>query len=727
MGLSERQEKRHKNRIAEYNLNLPCYVSEIRKLDPIVLDGNILAYIEDLIKLLIKIREFEWFEEPADDDINFNGRNVSFTLGCKYCGQKNIGAFELIIHIMDMNKHVSLTGRCMFKLRKLRDKASSAYTSFLNEERAILERNGFFERIVLENILNFYLITKSFHQLTTRYVNSLSALGCLPSTIVARGALDLLKELGWLMSRAQCVKSNPNSNMILMYKVHKLCYKIEDSIFDLSDNALKHAKIRFGSKCTVPENRNFFSVRPPVVPQHVPHTIGPFQNPPPVAMNILHNQALHPTGAPVFRTNYPINRPIVRHPIPSPYPPPLMSLRLPCPPPDFRRPPPFPPNRATLPPLHNTVQPNIPPLHNTVQHNVLPPLSTSGTAENPIFSATVKQFLKEPKLDGLIEDGNTLKHFPKCTTITAELERALHDMSYNVKVSCFGIKITGVGYEEDNINLYVNDGEKTKTDESIKLLYDGLTDFFAQNVDDWMILTKKEDGVRSYLTVKNHCESISCRISFASEIYCANTRLIQYYLKSFPICQRIFFYVLEFTKLMEMDLPRYVCITLVIFWLQMKDEAPSVAKLQADLTEEEWCGNWLVNFVPKTRSELKLQDCEIDFRKHASDFFLFYGCKFSFSESIVSPHDGSVLNRRDFSAGNESRLPQRHYKSYLEHASREDRTAPRFNNTTPMCVQDLLDLSINIAATITPRDTDKFVRICKMAYECCMSEELGAN
>ncbi|XP_055626453.1 uncharacterized protein LOC129768688 [Toxorhynchites rutilus septentrionalis] len=238
--------KKHKKRIATFNLSLPCYAAEIRKLDPIALDNNMLAYLETLINMLTKMVQKEKIQYPWNDEIDFHDRNVSFAIGCNYCKKPDTSAFGFMVHIMDTNQHNSVDKR-MKKLRTVRDTLMTNYATFLNEEREILQRNGF-DRPVLENMLNFYFITQLFVQVTARYKKSLNYLGCSPSTIVARGALDLLKELGDLISRAKCVESKPNIDKILMNRGHKLFYQIEDMTFSSAGGALTYAETNF-EKC----------------------------------------------------------------------------------------------------------------------------------------------------------------------------------------------------------------------------------------------------------------------------------------------------------------------------------------------------------------------------------------------------------------------------------------------------------------------------------------------
>lgn len=155
----------------------------------------------------------------------------------------------------------------------------------------------------------------------------------------------------------------------------------------------------------------------------------------------------------------------------------------------------------------------------------------------------------------------------------------------------------------------------------------------------------------------------------------------------------------------------------VSFQNSQKSQEPSFFKIPFSQTA------WLINFAPKSADQLKLKDCETDLRKSATDFFQFYGTQFSFKDSVVCPQIGLAINQSDFFAENDWRMPLKRYKTYLEACQaaagaggQDAKNIVRFV-TTPMCVQDLLELTTNISRAVNGADTDKFVRLCKMAYE----------
>lgn len=346
----------------------------------------------------------------------------------------------------------------------------------------------------------------------------------------------------------------------------------------------------------------------------------------------------------------------------------------------------------------------------------LPPLNQTGTADCPVLSADALHFLKQPQLDSLIENGNVLTHFDKSSVIASEIVAALKKVAPIARVECFGAKVSGVGYEEDNVNLYVDDGRHPKKPECVKEMLDTLKNFFTDNSAEWAIQNIHEADIRTHLTVKNVCESVSCRITFASEIYCFNSKLIRYYVETYPMYQKLCYFVQEFVKLIDLDLNRYIIIILVLFYMQKRDFLPTVAQLQSKLPEEKLSDHWLINFVPRKPDQFKLEPLETDLRKSATDFFKFYGVQFSFQESVVCPQIGLALNRTDFLTENMWRMPLKRYKAYIEQSQAGGDSFPQFE-VTPMCVQDPLELTFNVASQVSSADTGKFAQMCKLAYE----------
>lgn len=745
----------HRNRNAAYHFQLPAFVKMVRRANAVpILDSNTVNLLEALTDLLAQIAEFDGYRPPSMDELDFNGLDVSFSFGCKYCDEKQFDVMQALDHIMTDEHPQPKSHKRAKKLERFRIGATNHYRTFLLQKHQLMIRNQLLKSS-LDRMIDFYLITKSFLKMTSRYLASLRILEVVPSMIVARGVIELLTQIDSFLTRAKCIESVPEFSAIMSHLIKfDVKFVSKGRAFDEVLPAMNHAAYSSGLKTDYipPVERNIFSL------------------PPPIASTLPHPTAL--VGSPIIYNNQPVAPPTPNGLPPSIPPftagPPIRMMPAPPPPLPIRSHPvmavplmpmhvvnieqqriqqmlfnpsamgiPQQATRATMvfeqqkltfqappPPLPDHVGgatrgngiPDLPPIFNNSPQQ-LPPLNQTGTMEHPLLSDDLKRFLVNPQLDSLIENGNYLVTFSKSSVIPGELANVLKVVTPDVKVECFGAKVSGVGYEEDFINLYVNDGKKPKTAESVKLLFNELVAFFTANSDEWVIQNTEEAGIRTHLTVKNNCENLCCRISFDSEIYCSNSKLIRYYMTTFPMCQKLCYFVQEFLKWIDLDFSRYVIVVLVIFYLQRRDFLPTVAQLQSNLPQEERCGPWVINFVPMRPEELKLKDCETDLRRNAIDFFRFYGHQFSFKDSVVCPQLGLAINQLDFFAENDWRMPLKRYKSYLEECKAQGTENVIRFNITPMCVQDLLELTTNISQGIRVVDAGKFIRLCQKAHE----------
>ncbi|XP_062542959.1 uncharacterized protein LOC134210735 [Armigeres subalbatus] len=739
--ISQRKLLKHRGRNVAYHFQLPAYVQIIRRLNAApLLDLNMVTLLEVLLDRLQKLADFNSYRPPDISEVDLRQQKVAFTFGCGFCNEKGFNARQSLEHVMNV-EHNQLNHRQMKKLQRFKKTSTDNYQEFLFRRHEMMGKNNL-QPHLLDGLFDFYVMTKNFLKMTTRYLSSLSKLEWAPSIIVAQGVLDLLNMIDLLLTKSKCIESVPRFTTILQQLLPgELRFVGNGKIFDHIQSAIDHVALGSGLKMAPPAQgfQNVFTL-PPI-------GNGSFYQLPP---NMLVGPPIVAgPGIPAFTTNPPV-RMLPPPPIHLP-PPPMMSasmMRLGI---DmqmisigtqqqqrqqfvhqqqllfnpsvmrmtnqqqqmaFQQPPPqIPPPMS--PTGTNTIAP-IAPIDKR-----LPPIHQTGSVDCPTLSSELLQFLTNPNVDSLIENGNNLIFFAKSSVIPCEIKSALKAIAPDVRVECFGAKVSGVGYEEDSVNLYIDDAKYPKTAESVKEILDALKAFFIDNNDEWVIQNIQEADVQTHLTVKNTCENISCRVTFAGEINCHNSTLIHYYVKSFPMYQKLCYFVQEFIKLGGLDLNRYIIIVLVLFYLQKRDYLPTIAQLQSKVSDKKIIGNWLVNFIPRKPEEMKLKPCETDLRKSASDFFLFYGKQFSFQESVVCPQIGLALNRTDFLVENMWKMPLKQYKVYVEECMAKDVAAGNsFDQfaVTSMCVQDPLALTTNIASQVTSEDTGKFTQLCHTAY-----------
>ncbi|XP_058462464.1 uncharacterized protein LOC131437255 [Malaya genurostris] len=704
-----RSSLRHQRRVQVYSLQLTAYINVVRQVGTMaVLDSNMVVLLEALTDLLSDSK-FSHFQVPDDDENDFNNHDMRMVLTCRLCEWNASSAFQLLTHLMVERYHQNISK----KSNKISKRVISGYETFIREECAILEKRNFPPQ-TLDCILDFYFMTKSFLRITSRYLNSLQKLKYQPSTIIASGVSELLTEIDLLVSNAQCIESVPEYNSLLLSdKTWEIRYLFQNQLYN--DATQITEKLRLNKPNCFQADRNIFSQPPPA------HYQGSVLIMNSNVANGPNQQAFHPNIVP-FRT----------------VPPPRMmssvvdfqrmQLPVPCMQPPMR--PPIIGGHHVFQPISNAQQPrfnsgqphqprpSFPPIppqqqiphgmpNNAVNTSILPPLNSNAMDEQ------LKRFLNDPKLDDLIENGNLLREFHSTSVIPSELCMAMEAVAPDVKVRCYGAKVSGVGYEEDYLNLFVDSGLETKSDASIEPLIEKLCEFFTKNDDDWMIEEKHIAGYDSILTAKNYCENVCCRITFDSEIYYYNSLLIQYYMQTFPLLQKLCYYLQEFLKLVDLNFSRYLIVLLVMFYLQVQEYLPTVEQLQKNMPEQKVHKSMIVNFVARKPEELKLKDCETDVRKCATELFRFYGLNFSFDQLVICPLEGKAVHKTDFSPTNAWRMPLKRYRAYMEKAQENE----IFDATAPICVQDLLQLTVNVAGTVSNDEKSRFVQVCRRAFQ----------
>lgn len=218
------------NRILGYNLQLQAYARFIRKIGAIpVLDSNMVNFLQALLDQLHKITEFETFREETERERDLHGRDVAFVLACAYCGK---GAFpsgvQLMAHLFN-DPHDQVRKKNRFK--KLHGPMTQDLVAFLEREKHILTRHHFRETL-LEPLVDFYFLTKSFLSQTSRYLEALEKQEQQPSSSVGRSVDEILGYVVELIDRAHCIESVPHcSTVLFQYPTYGVAYTCNNIVF----------------------------------------------------------------------------------------------------------------------------------------------------------------------------------------------------------------------------------------------------------------------------------------------------------------------------------------------------------------------------------------------------------------------------------------------------------------------------------------------------------------
>lgn len=176
------------------------------------MNSYMVVHLEALMDLLSKVADFDGYQPPAHDEFDLRQLDVAFCFGCNHCNKTGFNARQVLEHVMN-DDHPELPGYAKGKLKHFRQKTMDRYDAFLFRKKEIMASNDV-SLHVLDRMIDFSLTTKSFLKMTSRFLSSLDILERAPSTIIARGVLDLLDSIDALLTTSKCVQSIPEFHSI---------------------------------------------------------------------------------------------------------------------------------------------------------------------------------------------------------------------------------------------------------------------------------------------------------------------------------------------------------------------------------------------------------------------------------------------------------------------------------------------------------------------------------
>lgn len=138
-------------------------------------------------------------------------------------------------------------------------------------------------------------------------------------------------------------------------------------------------------------------------------------------------------------------------------------------------------------------------------------------------------------------------------------------------------------------------------------------------------------------------------------------------MKNFPICRDMIVYLKSWLVSCDLTGSRaintYTLVWFVIFFLQMKQLVPSVAKLIEGSGQSRVIAEWWETGV--TYNFLCAQSSVIDIKLILLEFFKFYGNIFDFQHYVACPLAGYPIAKGDFAKMNKLPPAMDPYKRYL--------------------------------------------------------------
>ncbi|EDV92871.1 GH18593 [Drosophila grimshawi] len=282
----------------------------------------------------------------------------------------------------------------------------------------------------------------------------------------------------------------------------------------------------------------------------------------------------------------------------------------------------------------------------------------------------------------------------------------------SVRIYRFGSRITGIGTSSSDLDVFVDIGnsfyifENRASNETLAKLKMLRTAFCASN--EWRIINVVEQARVPIIKTRHLASGIECDICLNSLGFC-NTNLLKYIFETLPLAQYMCIYAktwLERCKLTE-QISNYSMALMVIYFLQVKQQLPSVAQLQNELSAsaKQLVGPWIANFVQKKLDDVGVQRVDVTtqvIREHLRELFEFYAT-FDFERQMICPYFGKKYTLI-------SKILKDMPKRYVNYAIQNPNSGLQLSK--PMVVQDPIQLNHNVTKAVTKYGLQTFVVFC---------------
>ncbi|XP_020818492.1 terminal uridylyltransferase Tailor-like [Drosophila serrata] len=284
--------------------------------------------------------------------------------------------------------------------------------------------------------------------------------------------------------------------------------------------------------------------------------------------------------------------------------------------------------------------------------------------------------------------------------IISDLKQALYSDFPGTPIYAFGSRIMGIATADSDLDLYVDaDGNNIYTEYSTQTRLRNLMKIkkALSSSANWSF-TKSFHGVYPLVTARHKDSNILCDISFSMKITVDQNNLVNYIFDLQPIARYMVIYLRSWALANGLSNFRgHIFTLMVIFFLQIRGQLPSVSNLQTNLLPN--FGPWKTDFVKLGLSSFNMKPIPlnaIEVRNILKDFFRYYS-EFEYGQLVVCPWLGKGVYRTMI-------------KSYMPLGSL------RFKGLfcdRAMIIQDIIHLNQNKAYAITQSELTNFKLICK--------------
>ncbi|XP_050300385.1 uncharacterized protein LOC126738936 isoform X2 [Anthonomus grandis grandis] len=311
----------------------------------------------------------------------------------------------------------------------------------------------------------------------------------------------------------------------------------------------------------------------------------------------------------------------------------------------------------------------------------------------------------------------------KCNTICQDLYNTLHERYYNIRIHPFGSTLTGLGFKNSDVDVYlsnVTDDDKDGVEVNHLNVIKRLLVKSYKFINCFVIATAKIPIIKCV----HKATGIKCDININNILGVCNTKLIHYYLSLNNKLRQAMIILKYWGKHHKITgqnhlFTNYSLALMFIFFLQQEPyKFPSVFSLQQFGCQQypNIQGVWNGEFVPN----YKFYSDKLSYTsllELVEQFFSYY-LQFCYKTLIICPYLGKPLPKTYFAEPANLPYSYERYKRYVLSDDPENSSKKRLKADSAICLQDPFEHYRNTTAVIDSV-LDKFVDFCKLGKTIC--------
>ncbi|XP_066154561.1 uncharacterized protein [Euwallacea fornicatus] len=300
-----------------------------------------------------------------------------------------------------------------------------------------------------------------------------------------------------------------------------------------------------------------------------------------------------------------------------------------------------------------------------------------------------------------------------------KLQSALAEIDENCKVYPFGSRISGIGNQDSDLDVFVEVagsyfGQKNQDPAGQVTIIRKAYKILSKD-KDYANLVQVLTARTPILRLLHVPTNLACDLSFKHGLSVENTKFLRLCMELQPVCQQLILLIKKWVDLVVYEnITTYAFAIMCIFYLQVIGYLPSIKRIrELNVAEHKVISGWeTINYVLST-DEMKsyIKTYEFSVYELLQDFFMYYS-KFDFNSYVVCPLLGEPFKRSLFFNEVPENFPPE-MNAYVAQLKGEDPEIFRFNSY--MCVQDPFDLSHNLTKAVQRVTLVKFQNMCMLS------------